>query len=101
MPKKKKNLKTKNKSQKRNIKADSIGNRPSKSMAGKHACSLQKHVTADKPTEFQFRERRLRDIPFVDRHPTPETARKYNDTLPLPFGGEVKKDAMREHGLFH
>lgn len=50
--------------------------------------------------EFQWRERRLRDIPFVDRHPTPE-ARKYNDTLPLPFGGEVKKDAMREHGLFH
>lgn len=56
---------------------------------------------ASAPAEFQFRERRLRDIPFVDRHPTPETARKYNDTLPLPFGGEVKKDAMREHGLFH
>ena len=51
-------------------------------------------------SEFQFRERRLCDIKFVDRHPAPEP-RKYNDTLPLPFGGEVKKDAMREHGLFH
>ena len=51
-------------------------------------------------SEFQFRERRLCDIKLVERHPTPES-KKYNDTLPLPFGGEVKKDAMREHGLFH
>ena len=94
MPKKKKIPKTKVKLQKRKTKADIVGNR--------HACSLQKkHAPADKPVEFQWRERRLKDIPFVDRHPTPETAKKYNDTLPLPFGGEVKKDAMREHGLIH
>lgn len=58
-------------------------------------------VSSDAAAEYQWRERRLSDIPFVDRHPTPETAKKYNDTLPLPFGGEVKKDAMRDHGLFH
>lgn len=55
---------------------------------------------ADQPAEVQFRERRLGDIPQVERHPAREY-RKYNDTLPLPFGGEVKKDAMRADGLFH
>jgi len=79
MPMKKKKLKTKAKTKARKGKAT---------------------ASAKTASEFQWRERRLRDIPFVDRHPAPE-ARKYNDTLPLPFGGEVKKDAMREHGLFH
>jgi len=54
----------------------------------------------DQPAELQFRERRFGDIPFVERLPASEI-KKYGDTLPLPFGGEVKKDAMREHGLIH
>ncbi len=58
------------------------------------------HAFVDKPAKVKFRERRLRDIKPVERYPFPE-ARKYSDTLPLPFGGEVKKDAMREHGLIH
>ncbi len=86
MPKKKKTLKTKVKSS------------AAKSTKPRTA---KVSVSAKVAAEYQWRERRLSDIPFVDRHPTPETAKKYNDTLPLPFGGEVKKDAMREHGLFH
>jgi len=86
MPKKKKITKTKVKS---------------RTVKSKKPRSVKVSVSSKAASEFQWRERRLRDIPFVDRHPTPETAKKYNDTLPLPFGGEVKKDAMREHGLFH
>ena len=95
MPKKKKIPKTK---VKLNI---SKSKTSTKASVGKKSRSAKVSVSSKVASEFQWRERRLKDIPFVDRHPTPETAKKYNDTLPLPFGGEVKKDAMRDHGLFH
>ncbi len=50
-------------------------------------------------TGLQFRERRFRDIDFKLVHPKPRTPPEHHDTLPLPFGGEVKKYDMKVNGL--
>lgn len=57
----------------------------------------KKTIGKDRPALVQFRERRLSDIKPVFEHPHNE--RLHQDTLPLPFGGEVKKDDMRAKGL--
>ena len=57
----------------------------------------RKKTSKDQPSEIQFRERRLSDIRLNLEHPHDE--RLYQDTLPMPFGGQVKKDDMREKGL--
>ena len=57
----------------------------------------KKKTPKDKPAQVKFRERRLSDIKLVLEHP--DTDRMHKDTLPLPFGGAVKKDDMRTHGL--
>ena len=56
-----------------------------------------KKTVKDEPAKIHFRERRLKDIQLVLDHPPHE--RMHQDTLPLPFGGEVKKDDMRAKGL--
>jgi len=62
-------------------------------------CSMPKPKKSfkDQPAEVRFRERRLSDVKLVLEHPHHE--RFHQDTLPLPFGGQVKKDDMRAKGL--
>ncbi len=59
--------------------------------------SKSKKTTPKRPSAIQFRERRFSDIKPDLEHPHNE--RLHQDTLPLPFGGQVKKDDMREKGL--
>ncbi len=54
---------------------------------------------SDVSAKIEFRTRRFCDINFKLEHPKLAVSQKHRDTLPLPFGGEVKKYDMQIKGL--